>query len=241
MGTIHINDKDVMEMADRAKPLIATCHKYVGEMNLGLVDPESAKEAMLNKYSDFLPRTYLSVKKYQKIEDVVKKYFQINFSELHDYYPMMIQNQLLKSKLDNNHPHSLDHELYTIALSLNKEIDGLETPEEQFLIMGKIDIDEQWRQFLKFVQYPKKYIDKMKALKQYYIDDQSHLIYKSVYMSLGKFRKVMLFDRNVIMAARLSRILQSSTAFVSVGAAHLYGNKGLIAILKKKDYRITKL
>ena len=52
--------------------------------------------------------------------------------------------------------------------------------------------------------------------------------------------KRVLYDRSVVMAFRMQRELRRGDAFVAVGALHLYGEKGVLALLAQDGYRSTR-
>jgi hypothetical protein len=52
------------------------------------------------------------------------------------------------------------------------------------------------------------------------------------------FREKFLYKRNEIQAASIDSILQKSSLFVGVGAAHLAGQRGVIAMLRSKGYQL---
>ena len=52
----------------------------------------------------------------------------------------------------------------------------------------------------------------------------------------------LIFERNRTMAARIEELLKSGQGcFVVVGAAHLVGDEGIVAILKRKGYRVEQM
>ena len=53
--------------------------------------------------------------------------------------------------------------------------------------------------------------------------------------------KRLLYDRSVVMAYRMQRELRRGGAFVAVGALHLYGEKGVLALLQQDGYRATRV
>ncbi|MCB0374608.1 MAG: TraB/GumN family protein, partial [Sinomicrobium sp.] len=55
------------------------------------------------------------------------------------------------------------------------------------------------------------------------------------------FREYMLYRRNENMVNRLDSLLKKTTVFAGVGAAHLPGEKGMIALLREKGYTVTPL
>lgn len=53
--------------------------------------------------------------------------------------------------------------------------------------------------------------------------------------------KHLIVDRNVLMAHRLHVPLMRGGVFVAVGALHLEGNQGLLALIRQQGYRIVRL
>jgi uncharacterized protein YbaP (TraB family) len=51
----------------------------------------------------------------------------------------------------------------------------------------------------------------------------------------------LLADRNDVMAARAAPLLAKGGVFVAVGALHLSGKRGLIALLRAQGYQVTKV
>jgi uncharacterized protein YbaP (TraB family) len=52
---------------------------------------------------------------------------------------------------------------------------------------------------------------------------------------------ILLYNRNKNWVKQLKTIMQAEPVFVAVGAAHLVGTKGLIALLKKEGYKVKPL
>jgi uncharacterized protein len=52
--------------------------------------------------------------------------------------------------------------------------------------------------------------------------------------------KRVVLDRSVVMAFRMQRQLRRGNAFVALGALHLYGDKGVLALLEADGYRATR-
>lgn len=53
--------------------------------------------------------------------------------------------------------------------------------------------------------------------------------------------KRLLYDRSVVMAYRVQQELRRGEAFVAVGALHLHGAKGVLALLEADGYRATRV
>ncbi len=55
------------------------------------------------------------------------------------------------------------------------------------------------------------------------------------------FMRRLLHDRNARMAERAEPRLREGGAFIAVGALHLYGNSGVLALLERRGYRVTRV
>jgi uncharacterized protein YbaP (TraB family) len=53
--------------------------------------------------------------------------------------------------------------------------------------------------------------------------------------------KRVVLDRSVVMAYRMQRELRRGNAFVALGALHLYGPKGVLALLEQDGYRASRV
>lgn len=53
--------------------------------------------------------------------------------------------------------------------------------------------------------------------------------------------KRLLYDRSVVMAYRMQRELRRGRAFVAIGALHLYGAKGVLALLEDDGFRAARV
>jgi uncharacterized protein YbaP (TraB family) len=52
---------------------------------------------------------------------------------------------------------------------------------------------------------------------------------------------MLLIKRNIVMANRIDSLVGKTSTMIAVGAGHLGGTGGLIALLKKKGYQLKSL
>jgi len=53
------------------------------------------------------------------------------------------------------------------------------------------------------------------------------------------FANRLIYERNERMAERMEPRLGEGAAFIAVGAAHLYGDRGVLSLLERRGYRVT--
>ncbi len=58
---------------------------------------------------------------------------------------------------------------------------------------------------------------------------------------LNNLMKLMLDDRNIVMADKIEQFIKTGSGnyFVAIGAAHLLGDKSVVSQLQKKGYKVT--
>jgi hypothetical protein len=65
------------------------------------------------------------------------------------------------------------------------------------------------------------------------------------YPEISQYQAVMtkrvIYDRSVVMAFRMQRELRHGAAFVALGALHLFGEKGVLALLEQDGYLASRV
>lgn len=149
----------------------------------------------------------------------------------------------------------LDMELYRTAKNADKEVGGLETLDEQIrvfeglsdadnaaILAGTIDLVENLRQQGR---------DLAEEMVKAYVAGSGESLMKFVAaMEPGdkevaaRYRKAILVDRNATMVERIVAKLKAEPKrrfFFAVGAAHFFGEQGIIAQLRAQGYTVTRL
>jgi uncharacterized protein YbaP (TraB family) len=71
-----------------------------------------------------------------------------------------------------------------------------------------------------------------------YLEGDIQKLYKATKKGSGKLRKILLFNRNKIMANRIDQFAKEETFFAAIGAGHLGGEKGVLRLLKLKGWKV---
>jgi uncharacterized protein YbaP (TraB family) len=144
----------------------------------------------------------------------------------------------------------LDQRLHQLAVKQGKSVHQLESVEEQVAVFdgmplkiqvamldSAVDHYEELSQLVEqtVTAYLARDLDTLWQLNSLYAEEESAAQHYDYFIDR------VLFSRNVRMAERAKQRLKEGGAFIAVGALHLYGEKGVLALLQKQGYRVTKV
>ncbi|MCB1890549.1 MAG: TraB/GumN family protein [Rhodocyclaceae bacterium] len=143
---------------------------------------------------------------------------------------------------------SPDIALYARARMQNKRIEELDSVEEQIAVFDGIPLDAQ----LGLLEIALKRHDALAGemeehIATYLAGDLAGLARiarrnggdsEAGRRHQEKLEKAIIHDRSVVMAYRLQAYLRRGGAFAAVGALHLYGPKGMLALLAEDGWTV---
>lgn len=185
-------------------------------------------------------KDFISPKKYIKLKDKVKKYFEINLDTVSHLRPLFI-NTLLQEKLFGSNLVSMDESLHKKAVSEGLRIIGLETIDNNVQLFEKLDINTEIDQLLHFLKNISNSTNKLKAMESAYIKEDIQKLYKMSKKGIGKLKSILLYDRNVNFVDQLAKFGNERPYLACIGAGHLSGKYGVLRGLKKCGYIVKPI
>ncbi len=208
-GTLHSNDKRVFYLSDSVYFALDHAQSILLETNI------------FDYFEDIDPRDNDVI---MLFDDLGKPYTSSNSASKTVYGD------------ENGMPQFLDAYFQQYALYMGKKLIPLETNQEQVnaLIDLPINDDNQWESLKKN--------RKSKALIDLYLEGNLSEIDKFMRLNLSQNPEVyesLIIKRNYKMLRVLDSCLNKNQAlFVAVGAGHLYGDKGMIKLLRNKGFNV---
>ena len=139
----------------------------------------------------------------------------------------------------------LDKHFYDQAVAAGKEVQGLETIEFQISRFDEMTMEEQDRMLASTLRELETEKAAVTTLADAWKAGDAATVEKIVLQELRKepgMYQRLLVDRNKDWIPRIEALFsRKGRAFVVVGAAHLVGPDGLLALLKAKGYKIEQL
>jgi uncharacterized protein len=68
--------------------------------------------------------------------------------------------------------------------------------------------------------------------------DKLETLFNDEEFGMEEYQDILLDNRNKNWVTQLKTLMKNESVFVAVGAGHLVGEKGLIALLKKEGYTL---
>ncbi len=143
----------------------------------------------------------------------------------------------------------LDKLLYERGIASGKRFQALESAGEQLSIFNTLSLDEQKSMLVQVLQEYRDYPGMFEMLTQAYLDqDLQRLMAITIANPMAsdadlqeRVMTLMLDTRNRRMAERMLPQFAEGRVFVAVGALHLPGETGLIALLRQRGYTVSRV
>lgn len=237
-GTMHLSDRGAYSHLELAEQYLKQCSLYAGEMHL-----EEAAQADMHQYF-LLPQgwTYeqeLSKAQYLRLKQTFFDVTGIEWESVSHLIPLAIQNMISESFIQSDYAMPLDQHLWQSAAAQAKTLFGLESVEDQKRVLLEMPLDYQLLGLKQMIRNVSKCRLGIQKLSELYIDGDIHALYRKSKKSMGRIKRLMIYDRNAHMVNRFCDIARNGSLFASVGAAHLSGQKGMLHLLQSQGAQIT--
>jgi uncharacterized protein YbaP (TraB family) len=158
---------------------------------------------------------------------------------------------MLLSVPPQNPAEVLDFVLARIAMEQGKPVHDLESLEEQVSVFEGLPADDQLtllRQAVDDYERMPRLIGRV--VEAYLRRDLAAIRSIGEESSVGGaearrlrevFTRRLLYDRNIRMAERAEPRLNEGGAFIAVGALHLHGERGVLALIERRGWRVTRV
>ncbi len=249
-GTVHSGDPRVVALAKPVREALAAARTLALEIRLGEGDIAAFFDAAQfddgRRLGDFFdPPTVAAIR--VALADAVP-----DGAALARLKPWAVLLKLAEqSGATGDGDETLDHALLVAAIRRKLAIVALESPDEQIAAFDGIPLPTQVV-LVKFVLQDREALTRdHDAIVAAWLDrDLERLaalnaepgrLHPEIAPHLALLTRHLVDDRTVLMAHRLFLPLRGGRVFVAVGALHLYGERGLLALLRAQGYRVRRV
>lgn len=244
LGTMHLLCEDQFVIPNAVTAALSKSTQLIVEVNLAdSSELINARQAAFQQPANYL-RRYLNASDYSKLARHTKQRLDMPLEAVAPLRPMIIGSMFLSTYLPcNNETFSLDERLIYQAEQQNIAITGLETAKWQLELFDQIELSEQVSALYELVSDAKSAQNELVEMAQTYLSGDGQALH-ALLLEQDDFvgaQALFLDQRNQTWAQKLPAMMADKSNFVAVGAGHLYGTQGLIALLEAKGYKITPI
>ncbi len=240
-GTIHIQDKRVFRFDDIVEQKLMSCDAYAMELLMDEIKKEDIEKSMLMKKNTI--DKLLSKEDYNYLDSVMKAKTGTGMLFLNKMKPFFISSQLMQANMSKDMEDPLDLYFLNKAKKAGKKTLGIERFADQISAIDKISLEEQCKMLMDGIRDTSKEEQQFDDLLEAYLNGNldSLLILSNDTSLPENFNKAFLIDRNKGMAKNIIKYCKQQSTFNAIGAAHLGGEQGVIALIRKKGYTVKPL
>jgi uncharacterized protein YbaP (TraB family) len=247
-GTIHVADPRVLDLPEPVTRALARSRHYYMESYLGVRERARFFEAVQFEDGrrlepligpDAFARVAATLRQREVADDVIAR-----------LKPWAALANLTVTPEDYEKV-TLDQKLQALAEERGMRPFGLEGIEEQIAVFDGIPLDTQ----IDLLKHALEHRDDLAAMIEPTIQAWMkrdlagiHAVSERIgarYPEMAEhyrilFRRVVE-NRSIVMAHRLFMPLREGSAFIAVGANHLYGGRGILALIEQQGYRVERV
>lgn len=247
-GTIHMIGKEDFFLTESMKTAFAASEKIVFEINMEEMSDMSVLFKLMGKITMEGGKT---LKDLVSDEDykLVKAHFDglgLPLMFLEKMKPLFLSTfasgDVAPGDLQSGELKSYEMEFMEMAQKTKKEMDGLETIEFQLSMFDSIPYEAQAEMLVDAIKGADEGDDQFKQMVDLYKQQALPALYSMIEgdtEGVGEFEDLLLVGRNKNWIPLMEGMMKVKPTFFAVGAGHLGGKNGVVALLRKQGYTVT--
>ena len=247
-GTIHIADPRVLDLPEPVSRALMRSKRYYMESFQG--EREAARFFQAAQFEDGQRlEPLIGAEAYAKVAAMFRER-EVADEVIARLKPWAVLVNFTVTPEDYEKA-TLDQKLVEFARERKLRVLGLEGVEEQISVFERIPLETQ----VELLKHALDHRDELAAMIEPTIQAWMKRDLAGIHAASDRvasrypeiaghyrvlFRRVVE-NRSVVMAHRLFMPLREGRAFVAVGANHLYGGEGMLALIEKQGYRVERV
>jgi uncharacterized protein len=244
-GTFHLMCKEDIKLSGNLKQAIKNSGEVYFEMDLD--DPSNMLGGLffMNMNDGKKLKDLYTPEEYSRIEHFFKDSLKTGMMMVEKMKPNFLEAFLYPKMMPCKTMSGIEQEVLVVAKNDKKEIKGFETIAFQASVFDSIPYEEQAKALLEMIDsihsYTAYFDTMLHVYKSQQLDEMEKMFSDTAFGMKGEDQDILLDRRNRNWVQQLKKILPETNVFLAVGAGHLVGKNGLIALLKKEGYTLRPL
>jgi len=243
-GTFHLLCRADIHFGGQLKQAVKNSKEIYLELDMDDPSVILGGLMLMNMKDDKKLEDLYKPEEYKRLKSFFEDSLQMSLSMFGNMKPAFLESMLYPKMMPCKTISGVEEELMKLAKDDKKEIQGLETMEFQASVFDSIPYEEQAKELLKTIDslntYKLEFDTMINVYKSQQLKKIEDLFNKSEF-GMEDNQDLLLNNRNANWVKQLKNIMKKERVFVAVGAGHLVGEKGLIALLRKAGYTVRPL
>lgn len=242
-GTIHLICPTDFSLSDSLKSTLARTQQVALEMDMDDPGLMAGMMKSMNMTAGNELKKLVTAQQYERLNRFFADSVHVGLAMFERAKPFVLMGPLFNAVLDCQ-PQSYEMALVELAGKQKSEVIGIETLEEQMAIFDTIPYKDQAQMLIKLVDSLPAARQEFTTLVATYKAQDINALYRMTMKSefgMEGNEEVMLFARNQKWIPRMRKIAADKPTFFAFGAAHLGGEKGVIALLRKEGFKVRAI
>ena len=243
-GTMHLIEEEYYNFTDPMAERVMGSDAIIMEVG-GMPDPFAALEMMTLDSGNVAD--YFTKEQMTELLAFMDSEMGVTTEMFHKMYggmkPFFIMQNITQLNFEGP-TESYDLTIMQLAGENEIPLIGFETFEQQLGFFDAVSQEDMASMIMESIQDPKGQRKEMKKLMKLYskqkVDKFIPLMTKQS-PEFMQFADLFLYDRNKAWIPTLKKEISDKQCFVAVGAAHLFGEGGVIDLMEKEGYTITPI
>lgn len=242
-GTMHSSDARLFKFSKGMEEAMDKSDVFVNEMDMENLDVMGIMKDMINPKNSI--KATLNEKDYALLDSIVMAKFSVPVSVFDNIQPIIISSLIETTTGDEKDSSGLFLDLYLAQKSKanGKKVIGLETAAEQIKALNALSYEDQIKLLVDALHEEQKPKSDFNRMIDFYVNGEidSLLAMSEEAKMPPRMMEELVIKRNKRMADRMEKMFAETSHFFTVGALHLPGEKGIIALLRKKGFIVTPI
>jgi len=243
-GTFHMLCKDDIKFSN---PLIQALNNSTEiYLEMDMDDPATLFSGLMlmNMKQGKKLKDLYTADEYKRVSDYFKDSMQTSIGLFQTMKPYFLMAMVYPKMMPCKSISGIEEEIMKLAKEKDKEIKGLETMAFQASLFDSIPYETQAAELLNAIDSmanARIYFDSMiVSYKGQQMNEIERLLNSKEYGAVEN-QDILLDKRNKNWVAQLKLIMKKKSVFIAVGAGHLIGENGLIALFRKEGYKVRPI
>ena len=255
-GTYHLASLGIKDSVAALPQVQQDVQQVYGEIIMAdMMKPETLMQMQQQMMlpADTTLKSLFSPAEFETITQAVQEYLKVDIALLDRMKPAALFQQLtvlfyLKHTPGYNPQEQLDASFQQDATKAGKKVGGLETVQSQLDILFNKPLRRQAEDLYCFLSDPAKAERQAKEVIAAYAAQDLDTVLRLMEEKEGtkcdptpEEMAQLLYDRNHNWAKQMPALMQAAPTLFVVGAGHLPGEQGLLALLKAQGYTVEPM